>query len=260
MTPAPVRAAMHTDQGRIRSRNEDACLVDADLGLFAVADGMGGHPAGDVAARVAIEHLPRLVGRALDGIDRGADAGGVGAAVEEAVLALNEVVIAEASADPERTGMGTTLVLALISGRTAHVAHAGDSRAYLLREDRLRRLTEDHSLAAALVDGGVLDAEQAARHPFAQSLTQAIGMPGTRPEIHRVQLAAGARLLLCSDGLTKMLPEERIAALLAAGQDTGPTSRALVDAANDAGGHDNVSVVLIDVLPEGAAEAGGHPG
>jgi PPM family protein phosphatase len=249
----PVRAAMHTDLGRLRTRNEDACLVDADFGLFAVADGMGGHPAGDVAARLAIEHLPGLVRQELAGVDRDtAGVGGAGedaaAALERAVLALNEVVIAAAAATPGRQGMGTTLVLALVSGHTALVAHAGDSRAYLLHGDRLHRLTEDHSLAAALVDGGVLDAEQAARHPFAQSLTQAIGLPGTRPEVHGIRLAAGDRLLLCSDGLTKMLAEQQIADLLAAGRDTGATSRSLVQAANDAGGHDNISVVLVDVL------------
>src|SRR5215213_4946411 len=128
---------MHTDRGRMRSRNEDACLVDGELGLYAVADGMGGHPAGDVAARVAIEHLPRLVREALgdnaadgkDGVAAGVDGAedGVEDALAEAVLALNEVVMAEASTSPDRTGMGSTLVLALVSGRTAHVAHAGDS-------------------------------------------------------------------------------------------------------------------------------------
>ena len=240
----PLRAAMRTDPGRVRSRNEDACLVDAESGLFAVADGMGGHPAGDEAARVAIENLPRLVRGALAGADRT----GVEAAVEEAVVELNEVVIAAASTSPELTGMGSTLVMALVSGYAAYVAHAGDSRAYLLRDDRLRRLTEDHSFAAALIDGGVLDPEEAVRHPFAQSLTQAIGMPGTRPEVRRVELVPGDRLLLCSDGLTKMVPDDRLGRLLAAGQDADRTSQALVDAANDAGGHDNVSVVLIDVL------------
>jgi serine/threonine protein phosphatase PrpC len=248
----PLRAAMRTDPGRIRSRNEDACLVDPEQGLFAVADGMGGHPAGDVAARVAIEHLPGLVRDAL----ARTDPTGVDAAVEEAVLGLNEVVIAEASTSPDLTGMGSTLVMALVSGYTAHVAHAGDSRAYLLRDGRLRRLTEDHSFAAALIDGGVLDPEEAARHPFAQSLTQAIGMPGTRPDVQRVELATGDRLLLCSDGLTRMVPEDRIGRLLAAGQDPDRTSQALVDAANGAGGHDNVSVVLVDVL---AVDGAGPP-
>jgi protein phosphatase len=249
-----LRTAMRTDPGRIRSRNEDACLIDAELGLFAVADGMGGHPAGDVAARVAIEHLPSLVRGAL------ARAGATAvdaAAVEEAVLELNEIVIAEAATSPDLTGMGTTLVMALFSGYAAQVAHAGDSRAYLLRGDRLSRLTEDHSFAAALIDGGVLAPEDAVRHPFAQSLTQAIGMPGTRPEVRRVELAPGDRLLLCSDGLTKMVAEDQLGTVLAAGRDVDRTSQALVDAANEAGGHDNISVVLVDVL---AADGSGPHG
>ncbi len=266
-----LRAAMRTDLGRVRSRNEDACLVDAELGLFAVADGMGGHPAGDVAARIAIEHLPRLVRDALERAGRaGADAveaaavdadavegDAVDAGVGQAVLELNDVVLAEAATSADLTGMGTTLVLLLITASTAHLAHAGDSRGYLYRDGRLRRLTEDHSFAAALVDGGVLDREQATRHPFAQSLTQAIGMPNIRPELRRFDLAGGDRLLLCSDGLTKMLAEGRVAALLAAGRDADRTCQALVDAANDAGGHDNISVVLVDVLATDSPRSGG---
>jgi protein phosphatase len=243
-----LHAAMCTDPGRVRARNEDACLVEPELGLYAVADGMGGHPAGDVAAREAVERLPELVRAALEQDEgRGTDA-----AVEHAVVELNAKVAALAATDPRLTGMGTTLVLALVTGATARVVHVGDSRAYLLRASRLHRLTEDHSLAAALVDGGVADPEEATRHPFANSLTQAIGIAGSvQPSMIRFELAGGDRLLLCSDGLTKMLAEEEIEALLGAAADPDRTCRALVDAANEAGGQDNISVVLIEVPGNG---------
>jgi len=243
-----LQAAMCSDPGLVRARNEDACLVEPELGLYAVADGMGGHPAGDVAAQEAVERLPELVRAALEQ----AEGPGTDAAVEHAVVELNAKVAALAATDPRLTGMGTTLVLALITGATARVVHVGDSRAYLLRAGHLHRLTEDHSLAAALVDGGVADPEEATRHPFANSLTQAIGIAGpVRPSMLRFELAAGDRLLLCSDGLTKMLTEEEIEILLAAAADPDRTCRALVDAANQAGGLDNISVVLIEVPGNG---------
>ena len=239
-----LQAAMCTDPGRVRARNEDACLIEPELGLYAVADGMGGHPAGDVAAREAVERLPDLVREALDQAERG----GTDAAIEHAVVTLNGMVTALAATDPRLTGMGTTLVLVLVTGATARVVHVGDSRAYLRRAGELHRLTEDHSLAAALVDGGVADPEEAIRHPFASSLTQAIGIAGeVRPSMRRFELAGGDRLLLCSDGLTKMVTEEEIRALLDARADPDLACQALVDAANEAGGQDNISVVLIDV-------------
>jgi protein phosphatase len=258
-----LRAAMCTDPGRVRTRNEDACLVEPELGLYAVADGMGGHPAGDVAARAAVERLPELVHTALEqargpwveghGVGgHGVEEHGTDAALEHAVVELNAKVTALAATDPRLTGMGTTLVLALVTGAIARVVHVGDSRAYLLRAGRLHRLTEDHSLAAALVDGGVADPEEATRHPFANSLTQAIGIVGpVRPSMLRFELGAGDRLLLCSDGLTKMLAEEEIEAVLGAEADPDRICRVLVDAANEAGGQDNISVVLIEVPGNG---------
>ncbi len=151
------------------------------------------------------------------------------------------------AAETRLQGMGTTLVLAVVSGVTAHLAHVGDSRAYLLRQDRLHRLTEDHSYATELVRGGLLDPMRASAHPLGHTITRAIGMPGdVQPDVRQITLAHGDRLLLCSDGLTKMLADERVEAILGGG-DPGTACRALVDAANEAGGDDNVSVVAVDV-------------
>jgi serine/threonine protein phosphatase PrpC len=244
----PLRAAMCSDPGRVRKQNQDACLLVTERGLFAVADGIGGRPAGDVAARIALERLPGAVDRAR----RRSRPGRLGSALAHAISELSTLVRSEAAADPRLDGMGTTLVFALVSGNTAHLAHVGDSRAYLLRAAHLRRLTEDHSLAGEMARDGLLDAESASAHPLGHALTRAIGMPGSiRPEVREVDLAPGDRLLLCSDGLTKMVAEQEIGALLEARPEPSEACRALVDAANDAGGYDNISAVVVDVLGTG---------
>jgi serine/threonine protein phosphatase PrpC len=240
-----LRASMRSDRGRVHSHNEDACLADVERGLFAVADGVGGQPAGDVAARVTVQRLPGLIDQALGRSRNAADA-----AIEEAVVHLSDVVQAEAEADPELSGMATTVVMTLIIEDVAYVAHVGDSRAYLARDGQLYRLTDDHSLAAELVQSGVITAEEASSHPFAHSITQAIGLPNTpQPSVQQLELAAGDRLLLCSDGLTDMVAEVEIGAILTAGADVDATSQALIDAANAAGGKDNISVVIVDYVP-----------
>jgi protein phosphatase len=240
-----LRVSVLSDRGRVHADNEDACLADTDRGLFAVADGVGGQPAGDVAARVTVEHLPGLIDQALSQPGKGPDA-----AIKKAIVDLSELVQAEGRSTPELSGMATTVVLVLIVDHVAYVAHVGDSRAYVARDRQLYRLTDDHSLAVELVQSGVITAEEANTHPFAHSITQAIGLPNTpQPTVQQFELAAGDRLLLCSDGLTDMVPEAEIAAILTTDADVDTTSRALIDAANAAGGKDNISVVLIDYVP-----------
>jgi serine/threonine protein phosphatase PrpC len=244
----PLRAAMCSHPGKVRQQNQDACLLATERGLFAVADGIGGRPAGDVAARMAVDRLPGVLARAR----RRAWPGRVGQALGHAVSELSGLVRARAASDPSLDGMGTTLVLALVSGGTAHLAHVGDSRAYLMRAARLRPLTVDHCLAREMARDGLMDSETASAHPFGHALTRALGMPGNvRAEVAQVDLAQGDRLLLCSDGLTKMVAEAEIAALLEARPEPSDACQALVDAANDAGGYDNISAVVVDVLPAG---------
>lgn len=239
---ADVRAGMRSDPGRVRDHNEDACLVDLDRGLFAVADGVGGQPAGDVAARITIDRLPEALDRALAEAPTRQDT-----AIERAVVELGDLVQAEARAVPEHEGMATTLVIVLIEGSIAHVAHVGDSRAYLARAGELRRLTDDHSLAAQLVESGVISADEASNHPFAHSITQAIGLPNAlEPTVVPVELTAGDRLLLCTDGLTDMLSHEQISAILADAPEPDAACQQLVDEANAAGGRDNITVVVVD--------------
>jgi PPM family protein phosphatase len=246
---SPLRAGMLSDRGLVHEKNEDACLVDVERGLFAVADGVGGQPAGDVAARLTIDRLPDLVESAV----RGRPPEDVGAAVSEAVVELSAAVQAEAATRPELEGMAATVVMALVDGEIAHVVHVGDSRAYLTRGGRLHRLTNDHSLAAELVQSGVISADEANNHPFAHSITQAIGLPADlEPAVLALELVPGDRLLLCSDGLTDMVAEDGIAAILTAGADPVATCHGLVEAANGAGGKDNITVVVVDYSPTDA--------
>jgi protein phosphatase len=240
-----LRAGVLSDRGRIHENNEDACLADLERGLFAVADGVGGQPAGDVAAQVTVNHLPGLIDRALSHLHDDP-----GAAIAQAIVDVSDVVQAEAETTPELSGMASTVVMVLITGDMAHVAHVGDSRAYLARAGQLYRLTDDHSLAAELLQSGVITAEEANSHPFAHSITQAIGLPNTpQPGVRQLELEAGDRFLLCSDGLTDMVSEADIGAILTAGDEIDATSRSLIDAANAAGGKDNISVVVVDYAP-----------
>jgi serine/threonine protein phosphatase PrpC len=240
--PVTLRAAGRSEQGPVRSQNQDACLVDTGGRLFAVADGIGGHRAGDVAAGLAVEHLGAALGRARRRGRSERDA------LAAALVELHELVLARASADPDLAGMGTTIVVASSpSGRTVHLAHVGDSRAYLLAAGAgLRLLTSDHSAANLLAGWGAISAEEAASHPFAHHLTRAIGLAGSEgASTATITMAAGDRLLLCSDGLTGTLDDERIEALLAAAAGPEAACDALVDAAIAAGASDNVTALVV---------------
>jgi serine/threonine protein phosphatase PrpC len=237
------RAGAFTDVGRVRDHNEDGYLVDDDLALVAVADGMGGHRAGEVASAAALDAL-RI-------------AFGAGAPIESAVAAANEIVYEQSVADRNLRGMGTTLTAgALGSDGTLRLGHVGDSRAYLVRDGTLDRITTDHSLVEELVRAGELTEEEAERDPRRSMITRALGLePGVDVDFESVDLRPGDRVLMCSDGLTTMVSEEAIAEMLDAEPDPEAVARALVDAANEAGGADNITVIVVDI-EEGDEDAG----
>ncbi|MBW3577772.1 MAG: protein phosphatase 2C domain-containing protein [Actinobacteria bacterium] len=216
-----------SDIGRVRGRNEDALLVDDDHNFFVVADGLGGHPAGDVASRTAVETLDRH----LDDLSRGDPAD----ALVSALRAADDAIRSEAATDQRRAGMATTAVVARVTdgGEEAWVAHVGDSRAYLVREADLRRITRDHTTGGLFGRG---------------SITQALGTgDGIDPDVTHIDLVPGDRLLLCTDGLTDMVPEDAIAKIAAAPDDPQAACQRLVDAANERGGVDNITVIVVEV-------------
>ncbi len=233
-----------SDTGRVRAGNEDR--FHAGTSLFAVADGLGGHAAGEVASALAIEALAGLDGRAFPAHEQARQA------LLEAFADAHRSVAGQAAAEPAWQGMGTTLTAVLVDDGLAHLAHVGDSRGYLLRGDGpLRRLTHDHTVAAELVRSGRLRPEEVADHPEWWALTQAIGLGRVvvveAPE--PLPLEDGDQVLLCSDGLTGVVDDGRIGELLAGHPRAEAACLALIDAANAAGGPDNVTVVLLRVQP-----------
>lgn len=243
-----------SDTGRVRRHNEDRCAAYPEEGLFVVADGIGGGPAGEVAAQIVVDLLPDYLTRAL---------GGRAAIVDDAerpltsALATISAHIRSSSRDNLRlAGMGTTAVIALIRAGEALVAHLGDSRAYLWRQHHLTQLTRDHSIVQVLVDTHEIAPEDAAQHPSRGFLTRYVGMSSTpRPDVTRVPLSPGDCLLLCTDGLTNMVEAEDCATILERNTTLDGACRALVQSANEAGGHDNITVAIIRI----AAEPGRAP-
>lgn len=240
-------SAALTDRGRRRPQNEDAFLTRVELGVFAVADGMGGHAAGDVASRLAVQQVADAITDAYSrrfGIRRATET------LESAVLRGNREILAVAGREPDKAGMGTTLTtLALVSrDRRAAIAHVGDSRAYLYRDGRLSQLTRDHTWVQEQVGAGLLTQEQARRHPFGNILTQALGTDAEiRVDTHAFEILTGDLLLLCSDGLTAMLDDDGIGAILRESPDLEAVAQRLIDQANERGGHDNITVVLVRI-------------
>jgi len=239
------RAKGISDTGRRRLRNEDAYICEPPL--FAVADGMGGARAGEIAAGLAAAALEEAGAET-----RGAE--GVAALIAEA----NRRIWERSLTDPETAGMGTTVTAALVDAASGTVAigHVGDSRAYLLRGGAIEQLTTDHSLVAELVESGILTPEEAERHPQRSAITRALGTePTVDVDAFTVETRAGDVFLLCSDGLSIMVADEDVASVIeAAERDPARAADALVAAANARGGEDNVTVVLFEIVAAEEAE------
>jgi serine/threonine protein phosphatase PrpC len=234
-----VTAAAATDIGLVREGNEDSYLTEEPL--FAVADGMGGHRGGEVASQLAVETLEKLFKQRV---------GDLPDQVQEA----NRVVFERSVVDEKVAGMGTTLTAALVEGDRVRLAHVGDSRAYLLRDRKLRLLTEDHTLVHRMVSEGEISQEEAETHPQRSVLTRALGVDTVVDvDDDTVQVRPGDRLLLCTDGLTSMVSEEEIEEVLRTVPDPLDAAQRLVRMANEAGGVDNTTVVVLDFSDDDAA-------
>jgi PPM family protein phosphatase len=225
--------ALRTDTGRQRRDNEDNAFARAPV--FVVADGMGGAQAGEVASKIATETFEKGL----------PDSGSPEERLAERVREANHQIHELSRTDRERAGMGTTLTAAYVDDTSVAIAHVGDSRAYLFRDGTLERLTQDHSLVEELVRQGKLTPEQAAGHPQRSIITRALG-PEASVEVDTwtYPVRAGDILLLCSDGLTTMISEDRVAEILGEAGSLDGAADALIDAANEAGGRDNITVVL----------------
>ncbi|MFF3867179.1 PP2C family protein-serine/threonine phosphatase [Micromonospora sp. NPDC001898] len=232
-----LRSAILNDVGLVRTNNEDSAL--AGDRLVAVADGMGGLPAGEVASEIVI--------RILDELNPPTTTEGATDALRSVVSTANRRIRAAISVDPAREGMGTTLTAGLLAGDVLVLAQVGDSRCYLLRNDELTQLTRDDTFVQTLVDQGALSPAQARHHPQRSLVTRAVQGADAPPAVGALTVFAGDRLLLCSDGLSDYVDDGSIAAALAMYGDRQHCGEQLVKLAHQAGAPDNVTVVVSDV-------------
>lgn len=231
-----------TDIGKEREKNQDrfSNYFHSAFSLLIVADGMGGYQGGEIAAQLAVSTI-------RDFIIRNKQREDYESLLVDAIAEANIAVVAESKTDDDLKSMGTTVVCVLVIGDRAIVAHVGDSRCYLWREEGLRQITRDHSLVADLVREGVLSPEDAKVHPERSAVTRAIGaFSSVEAEIDLVDLVGGDKLLICTDGLTNMLEDDQIASSIHSGGDCKTECENLVALANEAGGHDNITVTLYE--------------
>jgi len=251
-----IKAYGQSDVGRVRSSNEDAWAVFPDLQFFVVADGMGGHAAGEIASHLAVDTMHDFMQTSAQSsevtwpadMDRN-----LPVPIRRLVAAgklANEKIFQASRSNPKLNGMGTTMVAVLIDQGIAYVGHVGDSRAYLFRDGKIGRLTEDHSLINDYIHQGLLKIEEASQHPLKHVITRALGS-GTKVEVDvkAVPLREGDALLLCSDGLSNLLTDEELrTTTLNIIHEPQTACERLVDMANEKGGEDNITVVFISSL------------
>ena len=246
---ALLRAGACSHLGLHRNRNEDAFLSRPEHGLFAVADGMGGHPAGDVASRLAIETLDQVIAS-----DTGGPAAEARAVLAAAFADANVSLMEHALGEPGHSGLGTTLTAVLIRGGFAVIGHVGDSRLYMLRDRDLVQITTDHTWVEQEIAHGRLTRSAARRHPNSAVLLRVLGGSDATPDLLHVPLAC-SRLLLCTDGIPNMLAHRDLAEIVSRDAPPAEIARLLCEAADAAGGYDNSTAVVVDLPRVVASDA-----
>ncbi len=242
---SPLRWGAVTDIGKLRERNEDTFVVEPEAGLFLVVDGMGGHSGGGLAARMVAQDLPPMIENGLDAL-KGRGAPSVRHLLKTTLAEQSRHLQREGDSESGCSGMGATLALVLVVGDRAYVANVGDSRVYRFRRGRLTQLSVDHSVVSELLEAGQITPDQAPHHSTQGIVTQYMGMPeGIEPLVRSTALHGGDCFLLCSDGLTDLVSEPAIAAVLKAQMHPQTACDRLVGAANQAGGADNTTAVLV---------------
>lgn len=231
-----MTSALRTDVGRVRKQNEDAAWLNEKQGIYVVADGMGGHLAGEVASAMAIDAMKRMAQtHEIASIT----------VLREAVVAAHEAISNRARENQNCSGMGTTISAMWRGGRYMYIAHVGDSRIYRFRNGVLEQITQDHSLVEELVRAGIITREEARTHPRRNIITRALGTAGENaPDLLAADMEKGDLWLLCTDGLSSMISDEQIARVLGSVQDLQRAADTLIQMALEAGGRDNVTLIL----------------
>lgn len=242
------RWGMASDIGKVRDENQDTFLVEPELGLFLVSDGMGGHKGGALAANIVAEDLPVMIETKLSEL-KSRSPRAIRALFKKTIVEQSRQLRMEGTSETGCKGMGATLVMALLKAGRAYIANLGDSRIYRFRNGHLTQLTKDHSVVSELLSKGKIKQEEMENHAAADQITGYIGMEEkVTPYIRSFMLRKGDRLLLCTDGLTDMIDDNDIAVILESQTDSQAACEALVNAANATGGYDNITVVVIDWL------------
>jgi protein phosphatase len=251
-----ILVGVRSDVGLVRMNNEDHFAVDPSLGLYVICDGMGGQAAGEVASKMAVETVVQHIREA----GRNPQANWEGAYLEElsaptnrlgsAIRLSNKAIFDAAASASSNNGMGCTVAAASILGNVMSVAHVGDSRIYLFRDGKLKQLTQDHSLVWEQVRQGLLTPQEAGESDMSNVILRALGAePTVEVDLDEMWVGPGDQVLLCSDGLTRMVPDAEIAAVLAAAAEPQEAADKLVQLANEKGGEDNTTVIILRLLP-----------
>jgi len=246
-----ILAAGSTDVGCVRQHNEDSFLSDPALGLFIVADGLGGHAAGEVASQIVVDTVARFVGETMEKdrtwpVEYDPALSYDGNRLKVALLLSDQAIVEDIRRNPERETMGSTVVASLVHGPKVTLAHVGDSRAYVLGPEGIRQVTRDHSWVAEQVANGVLSPSEARVHPFRNVITQALGNGGElEVEIQDFELSKSERLLLCSDGLSGMIGDKQIWDIVESSEDIKSAINSLISTAREHGGEDNITAILV---------------
>jgi PPM family protein phosphatase len=247
-----IHAAGSTDVGCVRKHNEDSFLADPDLGLFVVADGLGGHAAGEVASQIVVDTVARFVGETMEKdrtwpVEYDPTLTYDGNRLKVALLLSDQAIAEDIRHNPERETMGSTVVAGLFHGPKVTLAHVGDSRAYILGPEGIHQVTRDHSWVAEQVANGILTASEARVHPFRNVITQALGNGGDLEiEVQNLELAKSERLLLCSDGLSGMIGDKQIWDIVAQSNSLQLAVESLINFARERGGEDNITAILVE--------------
>jgi protein phosphatase len=251
-----ISCAGDTHVGIVRSGNEDSFLLDYQRGVFIVADGMGGHAAGEVASEMAVQIIARELGPM-----RGLSEAAAGERMREAIRRANAAIFERTLAEADKRGMGTTTTVLVLFARRYLIGQVGDSRAYLLRNGFFQQLTKDHSYVQEQVDAGLLTAEQARTHPYSNVITRCVGAnEEVIPDVYYGTLHKGDVLLLASDGLTGMLEDEHLADLLRQAGSPETWVERMIAEANRRGGLDNITAIIVRIEETEAAQAAAQAG
>jgi len=245
-----------TEVGCVRQHNEDNFLLQPDLGLYVVADGLGGHAAGEVASRIVVEKISQFIDHSAEQdrtwpVDYDVSLSYGGNRLKTALLLADQGILSDIKSNPERESMGSTVVACLVEQDRVTLVHVGDSRAYLVNAAGIQQVTRDHSWVAEQVANGVLTPEEARRHPFRNVITQALGNGGDLDmAVQEFQVHELDRVLLCSDGLSGMIQDEEIWDIMQQTPDVDEAADKLICRAMDNGGEDNITVVIVAFDPD----------